>query len=152
ERQRLGSGLAREMASAARSGTAALVGRPNVGKSTLLNRLLGIKVAIVSPKPQTTRHRILGVVSTPQGQIGVLDAPGIQAEAGALNKHLADLAWQIVREADAAVMMVEARPEPGSAEAQDRQAIARLSAIRKPVILAVNKIDRIAKPQLLPMI
>jgi len=140
------------MASAARSGTAALVGRPNVGKSTLLNRLLGLKVAIVSPKPQTTRHRILGVVSTPKGQIGVIDAPGIQGEPGALNKHLSDLAWQIVLEADAAVMMVEAGPGPGSAEAEDRRMLHRLSAMRKPVVLAVNKIDRIAKPLLLPMI
>ena len=140
------------MASAERSGTAALVGRPNVGKSTLLNRLLGIKVAIVSPKPQTTRHRILGVVGAPKGQIGVIDAPGIQGKRGALNKHLSDLAWQIVREADAAVMMVEARSGPSWAEAEDRRTLEQLSAMRKPVILAVNKIDRIAKPLLLPMI
>ena len=140
------------MASTARSGTVALVGRPNVGKSTLLNRLLGIKVAIVSPKPQTTRHRILGVVGAPKGQIGVIDAPGIQGQPGALNKHLSDLAWQIVREADASVMMVEARSGPSSVEAEDRRTLERLSAMRKPVILVVNKIDRIAKPLLLPMI
>ena len=140
------------MASPPRSGTAALVGRPNVGKSTLLNRLLGVKIAIVPPKPQTTRHRILGVVSASTGQIGVIDAPGIQGEPGALNTHLADLAWQIVREADAVAMIVEARSRPGSSEAEDRQTLARLSAMHKPAILAVNKIDRIAKPLLLPMI
>lgn len=141
------------MASTRRSGTAALVGRPSVGKSTLLNRLIGIKLAIVSPKPQTTRSRILGVVNAPEGQIAFFDAPGMHRKTGALNKYLAELAWQTIREVDAAVMMVEAGTTSGSkADAEDRRILERLTALRKPMVLAINKVDRIAKPLLLPVI
>ncbi len=141
------------MASVRRSGTAALVGRPNVGKSTLLNRLIGIKVAIVSPKPQTTRSRILGVLNAPEGQIAFFDAPGIHRASGALNKYLAELAWQTIREVDAAVMMVEAGTGSASkAEVEDRRILEKLTRLRKPIVLAINKVDRIAKPLLLPQI
>src|SRR5258707_12411889 len=102
------------MASVRRSGTAALVGRPNVGKSTLLNRLIGIKVAIVSPKPQTTRSRILGVVNTPEGKIAFFDAPGIHRASGALNKYLADVAWRTIREVDAEEMIVDGESQGAS--------------------------------------
>ncbi len=141
------------MASARRSGTAALVGRPNVGKSTLLNRLIGIKAAIVSPKPQTTRSRILGVVNTPEGQIAFFDAPGIHRAGGALNKYLADVAWRTIREVDAAVMMVDAGTGGGSkADVEDRRILEKLTVLGKPIVLAINKVDRIAKPLLLPLI
>jgi GTP-binding protein Era len=141
------------MAPVRRSGTAALVGRPNVGKSTLLNRLIGIKVAIVSPKPQTTRSRILGVVNTPEGQIAFFDAPGIHRPSGALNKYLAEVAWQTIREVDAAVMMVEAGTAAASeADAEDRRILEKLTRLGKPIVLAINKVDRIAKPLLLPQI
>ncbi len=141
------------MASARRSGTAALVGRPNVGKSTLLNRLIGIKAAIVSPKPQTTRSRILGVVNTPEGQIAFFDAPGIRRAGGALNKYLADVAWRTIREVDAAVMMVDAGTGGGSkADVEDRRILEKLTVLGKPIVLAINKVDRIAKPLLLPRI
>jgi GTPase len=141
------------MTLARRSGTAALVGRPNVGKSTLLNRLIGMKVAIVSPKPQTTRSRIIGVVNAPGGQIAFFDAPGIHHGNGALNKHLAEVAWQTIREVDAAVMMVEAGTLGASgAGSEDRRILEKLSTLGKPMLLAINKVDRIAKPKLLPLI
>jgi GTP-binding protein Era len=141
------------MASVRRSGTAALVGRPNVGKSTLLNRLIGLKVAIVSPKPQTTRSRILGVVNTPEGQIAFFDSPGIHRASGALNQYLADVAWRTIREVDAAVMIVEAGTVGASkADAEDRRILEKLTGLGKRMVLAINKVDRIAKPLLLPQI
>src|SRR5260370_23276794 len=141
------------MPSVRRSVSAELVGRPNVGKSTLLNRLIGIKVAIVSAKPQTPRSRILGVVNTPEGQLAFFDAPGIHRASGALNRSLADLAWRTIREVDAAVMMVEAGTVGASkADAEDRRILGKLTGLGKPIVLAINKVDRIAKPLLLPQI
>ena len=83
-----------------RSGFAALIGRPNVGKSTLLNQLTGEKLAIVSPKPQTTRNRILGVVSRPEGQVAFLDTPGIHQAKGQLNRYMVEVALQAAEEVD----------------------------------------------------
>ena len=92
-----------------RSGFAALVGRPNVGKSTLLNALVGQKLSIVTPRPQTTRHRILGLYSTPQVQIGFLDTPGLHREASrALNKAMNRTATAALEEADVVVLVLEA--------------------------------------------
>ncbi len=89
------------------SGFAALVGRPNVGKSTLLNRLIGEKIAIVSPKPQTTRTRILGVVTSAEGQVAFLDTPGIHQAKGALNKAMVEAALATLQEADVVLFLVE---------------------------------------------
>ena len=92
-----------------RSGFAALVGRPNVGKSTLLNALVGQKLSIVTPRPQTTRHRILGIYSTPQVQIAFVDTPGLHREAGrALNKAMNRTAAAALEEADVVVLVLEA--------------------------------------------
>ena len=90
-----------------RSGYAALIGRPNVGKSTLLNRMLGEKVSIVSPKPQTTRTRILGVLTKESGQVAFLDTPGIHQAKGALNKFMVDAALNAAEESDLVLFLVE---------------------------------------------
>ena len=95
-----------------RAGFAALVGRPNVGKSTLLNQLLGQKVAIVSPKPQTTRSRILGVLTREGAQIALLDTPGLHDAKGGLNARMVQSALQTLQGADVAVLMIEATRTP----------------------------------------
>lgn len=131
-----------------RSGHVALVGRPNVGKSSLLNALVGQRLCIVSPKPQTTRHRILGVVTREAGQIGYLDTPGLHGGGGsALNRQLNRTAQATLAGADVCVHVVEA----GRWTAED-QAVARsLAGAGVPCLLAVNKIDRIKdKSTLLP--
>ena len=91
-----------------RSGFVALVGRPNAGKSTLMNRLVGRKVAIVSNKPQTTRNRILGVVHRPEGQIVLVDAPGIHKPEHDMNRRMVDTALRALSHADVALWMVDA--------------------------------------------
>ena len=93
-----------------RSGFAALIGRPNVGKSTLLNRLTGEKLAIVSPKPQTTRNRILGVVTRPEGQLALLDTPGIHEARGELNRYMVETALSAVQEVDLVLFLIEPVP------------------------------------------
>jgi len=132
-----------------RSGMVAIVGRPNVGKSTLLNRLVGAKISIVSRRAQTTRHRILGVLTNEDTQIAFLDTPGFQLRhSSALNKAMNRAATASLREVDAVMLMVEA----GSITPQDRKVIGLLSE-RSPVIAAVNKIDRLAdQAELLPLI
>jgi GTP-binding protein Era len=139
-----------------RSGFAALIGRPNVGKSTLLNCLLGEKVAIVSPKPQTTRTRILGVVTRPEGQVAFLDTPGVHQAKGALNKFMLDVALTAAKECDVVLFLVEAE---GLAEGKaptvspgNRFVLEKLKKLGKPVVLVITKIDTVKKPLLLPMI
>lgn len=139
-----------------RSGFAALIGRPNVGKSTLLNRLLGEKVAIVSPKPQTTRTRILGVVTREQGQVAFFDTPGIHQAKGALNKHMVEVALTAAQECDVVLFLVEAEGlEEGRAPVVtpgNRLVLERLKQLGKPVVLVITKIDKVKKHLLLPMI
>ncbi|MBL9036982.1 MAG: GTPase Era [Archangium sp.] len=139
-----------------RSGFAALIGRPNVGKSTLLNRLLGEKVAIVSPKPQTTRTKILGVINVPNGQIAFVDTPGVHQAKGALNAFMVDVAQGAAEDADVVLLVIEAEglredrtPEIGPG---NKQILQRLQRVGKPVILVINKIDTVKKKLLLPMI
>ena len=91
-----------------RAGFVAIVGRPNVGKSTLLNRLVGQKLAIVSPKPQTTRSRILGVITREDAQVALLDTPGLHAAKGGLNARMVRLALQTLADADLALFLIEA--------------------------------------------
>ena len=131
-----------------RSGFAALAGRPNVGKSTLLNALVGQKLSIVTPRPQTTRHRILGVLNLPQAQIAFIDTPGLHAGAGrALNKAMNRTATAALAEADLVVLVVEA----GRWTAEDELALKRIVRCDRPVIAAVNKIDRVRpRERLLP--
>ena len=132
-----------------RSGFVALVGRANVGKSTLLNAMLGQKLAIVSPKPHTTRQKLLGVLHGEQFQAALLDTPGFLRKGrdqldAAMSRQLASA----LGDADLAVLVVEPRP-PGDVE---EQLMAQLSAARTPAVLAINKIDEAAKQKLLPVI
>jgi GTPase len=132
-----------------KAGFVALVGRPNTGKSTLLNRVVGTKLAIVSDKPQTTRTRIQGVKNTPDGQIVFIDTPGIHQPRHRLNVRMVDAARDSMRHADviAVVTDVTARPGPG-----DRFVLQMTGKSGGPVFLVLNKIDRIQKPRLLPLI
>src|SRR3954449_5214333 len=131
------------------SGFAALIGRPNVGKSTLLNALVGEKLAIVSPKPQTTRSRILGVVTRPEGQVAFLDTPGIHAATGPLNTLMVDVALQAAAECDLVLFLIEAagKREDQAVEIGEgnRMILEKLSQLRKPTLLVVNKIDNVMK-------
>lgn len=139
-----------------RSGYAALIGRPNAGKSTLLNRLLGEKVAIVSPKPQTTRTRILGVLTRPEGQIAFFDTPGIHQAKGALNKFMVDAALNAAEDSDVVLYLVETEGVRESTELKvspgNRTVLERLKKLGKPVVLVLTKIDTIKKVMLLPLI
>lgn len=131
-----------------KSGIVALVGRPNAGKSTLLNRLVGQKVAIVSDKPQTTRHRVLGVRNTPGGQLVFIDTPGIHKPQHRMNHRMVDDAIRSLRDADAAVLIVDASSPPGSGDRFVVEAVRRAGI---PTLLALNKIDLVHKPKLLPL-
>lgn len=139
-----------------RSGYAALIGRPNVGKSTLLNRLLGEKVAIVSPKPQTTRTRILGVVTKDSGQLALFDTPGIHQAKGALNKFMVDAAIHAADDCDVVLFLVEVEglteDRAPTVSPGNRAVLERLKSVGKPIILVLTKIDTIKKVLLLPVI
>jgi GTP-binding protein Era len=126
------------------------VGRPNVGKSTLLNRLLGQKVAIVSPRPQTTRNRITGIRTRPDSQVVYIDTPGLHAPRGKLGEFMAATAAQALEEVDGVVLVAEATESPA---ALDETALAPLAGVTAPVLLAVNKVDLLAdKRRLLPLL
>jgi GTPase len=131
-----------------RSGFAALVGRPNVGKSTLLNALVGVKLSIVTPRPQTTRHRILGVITLPQAQIAFVDTPGLHLKAArALNKAMNRTATAALEDADLVVLVVEALRWTS----EDELALERIVRAGRECVAAVNKIDRVRpRERLLP--
>ena len=131
-----------------RGGTVAIIGRPNVGKSTLLNLILGQKLAITSHKAQTTRHAILGIKTRAGGQILFVDTPGIHERGGsALNRYLNRAARAAVADTDLALLVVEA----GRWTEEDAKALEAIAAAGVPVIAVVNKVDRIAeKSSLLP--
>ena len=132
-----------------RSGFAAIVGPPNVGKSTLLNRMLGEKIAITSRKAQTTRNRILGVVHRPGAQMVFLDTPGIHKAEKALNVRMVETALTSLGDVDAVLFLIDAaQPDPPSEE----MTAEALEKPRAPVILVVNKIDLVQKPLLLKII
>jgi GTP-binding protein Era len=131
------------------SGFVALVGRPNVGKSTLLNQILGQKIAITSNKPQTTRNRILGIHNNAQAQILFLDTPGIHRPQGKLNKFMVDQAVGACSDVDLILLLVEAGSRPGPA---DESIFDLLKPLNTPVFLIINKIDQIAPPLLLEQI
>jgi GTP-binding protein Era len=121
-----------------------------VGKSTLLNRLLGQKVAIVSPRPQTTRNRITGIRTWPDAQVVYVDTPGLHAPRGKLGEFMAATIAQALEEVDGVLFVAEASEKPG---ALSEPALAALGAVTAPVLLALNKIDLIAdKRRLLPLI
>ena len=137
-----------------RSGYAAIVGRPNVGKSTLLNALVGERISIVSAKPHTTRHRILGVLNRPSRQIIFLDTPGLQTTAGgarrhALHRFMARTIHQAVADADVILMLIEAE----RLTAEDRRLAELLDERADDTMLVMNKIDRVRpRSALLPLI
>lgn len=132
-----------------RAGHASLVGRPNSGKSTLLNTIVGAKVAIVSDKPQTTRNRILAVKNYPDGQIVFVDTPGIHRPLHRLNVRMVDAAVETLREVDVVALVFDASTQPGRGDAYVSGLLIDLKA---PVVLVLNKIDLIAKAKLLPLI
>ena len=132
-----------------KSGFVGIIGRPNVGKSTLLNTFIGEKVAIITPKPQTTRNRILGIMNTDDGQIVFLDTPGIHRAKTPLNVQMVKSAMGTFGEADILLLLVEA--DRGLHD-EDSLILDSLKGIKTPVILVINKIDLVTKEALLPLI
>jgi len=131
-----------------KSGYVSLIGRPNAGKSTLLNTMVGAKVAIVSDKPQTTRGRILGVKNYPDGQIVFVDTPGIHRPLHRMNVRMVDAAVETLREVDVVALIFDASSKPGHG---DEFVTALLEKVRIPVVLVLNKIDLVQKAKLLPL-
>ena len=128
---------------------AAIVGRPNVGKSTLANRLVGEKIAIVTPKPQTTRGRIFGIVSRDDTQFVLLDTPGYHRARNKLGEYMDKVSTGSIEGADCAVLVVEPKDEPGT---QEKILIKAIEAAKIPAVLVINKIDTVEKPKLLAVI
>jgi GTPase len=145
-----------------KSGFVSFIGRPNAGKSTLLNRIIGQKLAIVSDKPQTTRTRVVGVKNYPpslpaaasarpvtDGQVVFVDTPGVHKPTHRLNVRMVDVALEAMRDVDLVVLIVDASVKAGPG---DRHMLGLLKDVTQPAILVLNKVDRIAKPRLLPII
>ncbi len=132
-----------------KAGLVALVGRPNAGKSTLVNRLVGTKVAIVSDKPQTTRNRIVGVRHAPGAEIVFVDTPGIHRPLHRMNVRMVDLAVQSMSQADVVCVVADSTGAIGGGDSFLADLVGRVQA---PVVLALNKMDLVEKPALLPLI
>ncbi|MEO8585864.1 MAG: GTPase Era, partial [Acidobacteriota bacterium] len=132
---------------ARRAGTVAVVGRPNAGKSTLLNALVGTKVAIVSDKPQTTRRRLLGIRTDAEGQIVFVDTPGLHKPLHRLNKGMMGEALEALREEDVRLLVVDVSVPSGGG---DRFALDLLARAEGPRIAVLNKIDQVSRAALLP--
>ncbi|UCD86529.1 MAG: GTPase Era [Desulfobacterales bacterium] len=132
-----------------KSGFVAIIGAPNVGKSTLLNQLLGQKIAITSEKPQTTRHRILGVAHLPGAQLIFLDTPGVHRARGPLNERMVEVALNVLGDVDLVLFMTDAASPDN---VSDEIILESLKKKNLPSILAINKVDRVNKEKLLPLI
>lgn len=132
-----------------KSGFVTLIGRPNVGKSTLMNHLIGQKIAITSNKPQTTRNRIQTVLTTEEGQIIFVDTPGIHKAKNKLGEYMVHIAERSLNEVDVVLWLVEPTTFIGAGE---RHIIEQLKKVKTPVILVINKIDMVRKEELLPAI
>jgi GTP-binding protein Era len=132
-----------------KSGFVSFIGRPNAGKSTLLNRLVGTKLAIVSDKPQTTRTRILGVRNYPDAQVVFLDTPGIHRPLHRMNVRMVDVAIETIRSVDVLGLVLDVAEKLGKG---DRFVIDLVKDVKVPVFLILNKIDVIKKTKLLPLI
>ena len=139
-----------------RFGHVALMGPPNAGKSTLLNRLLGQKMAIVSPKPQTTRNAISGIHSTDEAQIVFLDTPGVHRMAGRMNRLLLEAAWGALHQSDAVVIILDVQlyaKKPQLFDREIRPLTDPVSRVGKPLFIAANKVDMIRpKEKMLPLL
>lgn len=135
-----------------RAGYVALIGEPNVGKSTLLNTLLHQKISIVTRKPQTTRHRITGILSGEGYQIVFLDTPGIIEPKYLLQEVMMQYASSALQDADVVLLMVDAEKALANRYERNETAVAALARQKKPTFLVINKMDKIPKDQLLPMI
>jgi len=132
-----------------RSGFVSLIGRPNAGKSSLLNRIVGVKLAIVSDKPQTTRNRILGVKNYPDGQIVFVDTPGIHRPLHRMNVRMVDAAVESIGEVDVVAAVVDASESPGAGL---RYLLDLLKDAHSATILILNKVDIVSKKRLLPLV
>ena len=132
-----------------KSGFVSFIGRPNAGKSTLLNRVVGQKLAIVSDKPQTTRTRIVGVKNYPDGQIVFVDTPGVHRPTHRMNVRMVDVALEAIKDVDVLALVVDVSSKIGKG---DRYLIELLKDVQKPVLLLLNKVDLLAKAKLLPLI
>jgi GTPase len=132
-----------------KSGFVSFLGRPNAGKSTLLNRIVGQKLAIVSDKPQTTRTRVVGVKNYPEGQVVFVDTPGVHKPTHRMNVRMVDAAIDAMREVDVIALVVDVSVKAGPG---DRHLLTLLKDVKTPVILALNKVDLVSKPRLLPIL
>jgi GTPase len=132
-----------------KSGFVSFLGRPNAGKSTLLNRIVGQKLAIVSDKPQTTRTRVVGVKNYPDGQVVFVDTPGVHKPTHRMNVRMVGTALEAMREVDVVALVVDASVKPGQG---DHFLLGLLKDVKAPVILVLNKVDLVAKPKLLPLL
>ena len=132
-----------------RAGFVALGGRSNVGKSTLLNRIVGQKVAIVTPRPQTTRRRILGIRNDPDAQIVLIDTPGLHESSKELNRRMVDVARRALAEAEVVLGVIAAG---ASIDPEDRATLHELAELKAPMVIVINKVDLAPRPQLLPLI
>jgi GTP-binding protein Era len=130
-----------------RAGTVAVAGRPNAGKSSLVNALVGTKVAIVSDKPQTTRRRVLGMLNRPDGQIVFVDTPGLHRPLHRLNRAMLDEAMEAILDVDVVVLVIDVAEREG---AGDRHALELVAKANPPRICLLNKVDLVSKPKLLP--
>ncbi len=132
-----------------KSGFVAIIGRPNVGKSTLMNQLIGQKIAIMSNKPQTTRNRIQTILTTDEGQVIFLDTPGIHVPKSKLGKYMNDTAVSTLNEIDLIMWLIEPDKKIGRG---DQHILEILEAVKTPVMLVINKIDTIEKMEILEII
>ncbi len=132
-----------------KSGYVSFLGRPNAGKSTLLNRIVGHKLAIVSDKPQTTRTRIVGVKNYDEAQVVFVDTPGVHKPMHRLNVRMVDVALEAMREVDVLALVVDASVKPGTG---DKFMLDTIRGVKTPALLVLNKVDLIAKNKLLPLI
>jgi GTP-binding protein Era len=134
-----------------RAGFVTILGRPNVGKSTLLNTILGQKIAIVTPKPQTTRDRIIGICPVDNGQLIFVDTPGVHLGGNALNRHLQQVATNSIADVDAILFVIDAKAANGKLSFGDRAVMELAMSASKPVVGVLNKVDIAGKAQLLPL-
>lgn len=135
-----------------RCGYVAIIGEPNVGKSTLMNGLIGQKLSIVTRKPQTTRHKILGILSTDECQIIFLDTPGIIKPKYLLHEAMMAFASSALTDADVVLFMIDALDPKVGVDLTHEDAFSKLKGLRKPVFLVINKVDAVNKVEILPII